>query len=456
MSRLNRAATAYPGAALNRRQLLRLASLGLALPAAGTLLAACGDDKGSTATDGTVKFEGWDFEPKLVQQNIDRFTGLNSGIKVAYTPITSAQYVQKIVAEFTAGNGPDALYVYDDVLAGWVGAGYLQPIDGLPGVDDVYNAIYPSNAATMSYQGKRYGLPYYTDSQGLVYNAEILSKAGITAPPKSLDEWEQQAVKIKNAGLMQYPIGFYAQRQDTWWAWLWALVFGSGGTLFDDQLNPVMNTAGAKVKEVLAWLQHATFTSKVIDPASLQMVSAAIDPAMMEGRYAYTIGARYSLSMYNDAAKSKSAGKMKMGMVPSLDGTTLGTVSHTRMYCLAKDTKVKDSAHKLISYLGGFDNEKKPYTAKFWFMQEGLGFTFKALAQDAEVQAKLGKFIDPAVYAKLADVAKARNAIAAPWYHEYETEQQKVVQEVLSNQSTPDAAAAALEKAANTLKSKYQ
>ena len=46
--------------------------------------------------------------------------------------------MQKTVAEFTAGGGPDALYVYDDSLAGWAAAEYLQPLDGMPGVDEVY------------------------------------------------------------------------------------------------------------------------------------------------------------------------------------------------------------------------------------------------------------------------------------------------------------------------------
>src|SRR5262249_5723173 len=110
---------------------------------------------------------------------------------------------------------------------------------------------------------------------------------------------------------------------------------------------------------------------------------------------------------------------------------------------------------KLITYLGGYDTDHKPYTAKFWFLQRGLGFTYKELANDSEVTAALAKFIDPAIYAKLADVAKARNAILAPWHLEDEAEKPKVVQGVLSNQTTPADAVVALEKAAKTVKAKY-
>lgn len=438
---------------LTRRHILKLTGLGLAGPA---LLSACSNDSssGGGSGDGSVKFEGWDYEAALVQQNLDRFT-TNSSVKVDYTPITSAQYVQKVVAEFTGGGGPDALYVYDDSLAAWVEGDYLQPLDGMAGVDEVYDAIYPGNAQAMTYGGKRYGLPYYTDATCLTYNAGILAQAGISKPPASLEELEAQALKIKNAGLLEYPIGLPAQLSDTWWSWVWALLFGSGGNMFDDQQNPIMNTSDTVTKDVFAWLQQAATKSKVIDPASLQLLPVPVDNAMKANRYAYTIGARYASRDFNDPAKSKAAGKIRMGLVPSLDGKEHGTVSNTRMYGLAKDTEVKDNAFKLLTYLGGYDDQKQPYTAKFWFLQRGLGFAYTAMVNDPTITAALKKFADPKIYTHLAEIAKPRNVLGVPWYTEFETEMHKVVQGVLSNQTQPSAAVAALAQSAETLKKKY-
>ncbi|GAA1578114.1 MULTISPECIES: ABC transporter substrate-binding protein [Kribbella] len=438
---------------LTRRHILKLTGLGLVPPA---VLSACSgkSSSGGGSGDGSVKFEGWDYEAALVQQNLDRFTK-TSNIKVDYTPITSAQYVQKVVAEFTGGGGPDALYVYDDSLAAWVDGDYLQPLDGMAGVDEIYDAIYPGNAQAMTYDGKRYGLPYYTDANCLTYNAGILAKAGISKPPASLEELEAQALKIKNAGLLQYPIGLPAQLSDTWWSWVWALVFGSGGNMFDDQQNPIMNTSDTVTKDVFSWLQQAATKSKVIDPASLQLLPVPVDNAMKANRYAYTIGARYASRDYNDPAKSKAAGKIRMALVPSLDGKEHATVSNTRMYGLAKDTEVKDNAFKLLTYLGGYDDQKQPYTAKFWFLQRGLGFAYKKMVDDPTIVAALRKFADPKIYAHLAEIAKPRNVLGVPWYTEFETEMHKVVQGVLSNQTQPSAAVDSLAQTAGTLKKKY-
>lgn len=375
-----------------------------------------------------------------MQKNIDRFTGLHPDIKVDYTPITSAQYVQKIVAEFTAGNEPDALYVYDDSLAAWVDSEYLQPIDGLEGVDKVYDSVYDGNAATMTYQGKRYGLPYYTDSMCLIYNGEILQKAGFAEPPKTLDELAKQAKVIRDKQLVEFPIGLPAQLSDTWWSWWWALVFASGGQLFDDQMKPIMATSENVARDVLTWLQDGSTKTRIIDPAAPQTLPIPLDNAFMAGKHAFVPGARYAARKYNDKKESKIAGKAMIAMVPSLDTTTRGTVSNTRMYCLSATTEKKDQAHKLISYLGGFDESGDPYTARFWFKQRGLGFAFKALADDPEIKAELSKFADPSVYSELAEIARPRRVISMPWYTEFETESQKFIQGALSGQQTPDQA----------------
>lgn len=133
------------------------------LALAGGTAAAALSGCASGETDA-LRFEGWDFEPQLVEQNLARFMQRNPAIRVEYTPITSAQFIQKITAEFMGGSGPDAMYMYDDYLASAVEAEWLQPIDGLPGVDRIHDAIYPVNAQAMSYAGKRWGVPYYTDS----------------------------------------------------------------------------------------------------------------------------------------------------------------------------------------------------------------------------------------------------------------------------------------------------
>jgi multiple sugar transport system substrate-binding protein len=186
----------------------------------------------------------------------------------------------------------------------------------------------------------------------------------------------------------------------------------------------------------------------------LQLLPVPLDDAMKAERYAFTVGARYALRDYNDPSRSQAAGKLKIAYIPSLDGSATGTVSNTRMYALSKDTEVQDKAFKLLTYLGGF-TDGEPYTAKYWFQKKGLGFPFKKLEQDPEVQATLATFADPTIYSGLADLARPRKAIKQPWYSEYENEQQKTVQQLLSNQTSADDAVKSLSAFVTSLKQKY-
>lgn len=441
-----------PQAGIDRRRLLKLGGLAVGSVALGPTLAACSDN--GSGGSGALSFQGWDYEPQAVQKNLRSFTD-QTGVKVDFTSITGSQYVQKSIAQFTAGTEPDALYVYDDSMAGWADAGYLQPIDGLPGVDQVYDAIYPGNAAAMTHNGKRYCLPYYTDCAALMYNAELLKKGGFNAPPRTLEELTDQAVKLREKGILKYSIGFAAQLSDSYWGWFWALLYASGGKMFDDQLQPVMDSTDPVPRGIFAWLDDGVRVSKIIDPASVQMGPTPVDEALSSGQYAFTFATRYGARVYNDPAKSKIAGKMKIALVPSLDGPSQGTVSTTRMYGLSAKTDAKDDAIKLLTYLGGFDDKGVPVTAKSWFLNYGLGFAFKKLATDQQVVAEIKRWGDPVVYGQLSELAKARNVVAKAWYSEFETELQKALQRTLTSQIDPDTAVKTLGAKARELAKKY-
>ncbi|OYN98195.1 hypothetical protein CGZ95_13435 [Enemella evansiae] len=410
---------------------------------------------GCAASDsGALRFEGWDFEPQLVEQNLARFMQRNPQIRVEYTPITSAQFIQKITAEFMGGSGPDAMYMYDDYLASAVEAEWLQPIDGLPGVDRIYEAIYPVNAQAMSYAGRRWGVPYYTDSTCLTYNRRMLDQAGIKAPPRSLEELEAQCLTIRDRTGMRSPVGISAQLQDTAWSWWWSLVYANEADIFTPELAPAVAAPSSPLPGILEWLQQAS-RNEVVDPAAVQTGAIPLDNAMMAGQYAFMFGARYSLRKYNDPKKSKEAGNLAAALIPGLNPDTRGTAGSTRMYVIKADTELRDQAMTLLNYLGGFGDEDYPYTAKFWFDQQGLGYPFRELAGDPQIQADLAKWIDPVVYAELADVARPRSITAVPWYAEFEAALQRRTQEVLIGQLSPADACRQLDETAQTLVQRY-
>ena len=52
----------------------------------------------------------------------------------------------------------------------------------------------------MTYDGKLYGLPYYTAYFPIIYNERMMMKAGLDGPPETYQEWAEQARIIQGQG----------------------------------------------------------------------------------------------------------------------------------------------------------------------------------------------------------------------------------------------------------------
>src|SRR5262249_15872295 len=114
----------------SRRTFLCSAGIG----GTGLVLGLTGTPPPAAAAQAVVRLAGWAFEPQVVEANVKRFMEQNPDIKVEYTPLDLQLYNEKMVALFNAGTQPDAYYVRDTNLGAWVEAGWVQPIDGLPGL----------------------------------------------------------------------------------------------------------------------------------------------------------------------------------------------------------------------------------------------------------------------------------------------------------------------------------
>ena len=108
----------------------------------------------------------------------------------------------------------------------------------------------------MTYQDKLYGLSYYSDMFTFMYDKEALAEAGIDVP-KTWDDVLQAALKLKEAG-MDKPF-VYGSDHDSpdFYQTFVSTVYGRGGRMFDDDLNPLFNDPNSEAFAQLQWLQDA-------------------------------------------------------------------------------------------------------------------------------------------------------------------------------------------------------
>ena len=102
------------------------------------------------------------------------------------------------------------------------------------------------------------------------YNQDILRKAGIQEPPQTWDEVLQQSLKIKSAGLSEYPMMLSMARESWLIEFLSAMVFSHGGRFVDAKGAAVLAQPDGGAQRAMQWIVDAVQKHKIISPACVE------------------------------------------------------------------------------------------------------------------------------------------------------------------------------------------
>ncbi len=185
--------------------------LGAILAAVAVALSGCTGGSQSTpspttgATPGSekpVELVFWHMEqpPNRVavfQQVIDEFNGSHPSIHVTQQVQDWNTIFSKIGAAVSSGTQPDLMHASGDFTPYVRQMGdVVEPVTAL--VDELDKVHHFNPAATALYrdQGEMWAVPLYGMIQVLWYRKDLLSKAGITAPPATWEELLADAAKL--------------------------------------------------------------------------------------------------------------------------------------------------------------------------------------------------------------------------------------------------------------------
>src|SRR3954453_19275742 len=196
----------------------RLAAAAATLALALTTAACTGSSGGGAGDDPNAKttitfWHGWSApsEVKAIQDNIAAFEEKHPNITVkAVANITD----DKINQALRAGGpkAPDVVSSFTTDNVGQFCSSHalvdLEPFLKKSGIDP--DATFPGAQLDYTqYKGDQCSLPLLSDAYGLYYNKAMFAKAGITAPPKTLSEFDADAVKLtKSSGDSYSQLGF--------------------------------------------------------------------------------------------------------------------------------------------------------------------------------------------------------------------------------------------------------
>ncbi|MFI7611775.1 ABC transporter substrate-binding protein [Nonomuraea terrae] len=344
---------------------------------AGTALTACSGSETGEAADGQITLDYWlwdDNQQASYQACADAFHTTNPNITVKITQTAWAQYWQNLTTQLAAGEAPDVWTNQVSYYPQFVSSQQILDIQPYVDADKMDLSQYQEGLAELwTKDGRRYGLPKDWDTEAIVYNSEMLEKAGVkpeeladlTWNPADGGTFEQVIAKLTtdeqgrngldpafdkdNVAVYGYQPEWNdgSQGQNGWGE----LAAANGFTYLDK--NPwgtQYKYDDPKLIETISW--YKALTDKGYAAPFETQSTLGIDAVMNSGKAALTIAGSWTINTYlGDGAKQKFAlAPLPVGPVGVRKSAINGLSD-----AIWAGTENKDAAWKWVKYLGSAD-----------------------------------------------------------------------------------------------------
>ena len=343
------------------------------LASVSLLLAACSSGGTDSEASGEINvFLIPSPSSTSIQSFIPDFEA-ETGIKVnvSETPYGEAHQKQLLSYQQKAG-AYDVAQFDNSFLMPYCQAQAMAPLDSYLGDSSEYD-IADFGQSQQDYgkcNGETLGLTLSTEPMIQWYRTDIYQELGLT-PAKTWDEYFNNAKKVQAAGYGGQIIGFGPNV--SWW-WM-TMVWSFGGKLYDDSLNPAVNS-----KEAIA----ATDFLKKLMTVSPKGASTANSDEVTSKFLGENIGAMINYSGYYGSVLDPSINKNegKIGTAPMPTGSA--DITHLAGWNIGipKDAKNPTAAWKFLEYVLGKSN------AKAYLESGAAAIGRKSITTDADLLAK--------------------------------------------------------------------
>ena len=283
-----------------------------------------------------------------VRAMADAYTAAHPDIKINLEFVPYEGLRDKTLLAQGSGSGYDV--VLFDVIwpAEYATNGILLDVSGRI-TPEMKAGVLPGAWTTVEYQGKQYGMPWILDTKYLFYNKDMLAKAGITAPPKTWAELNDQAKTIKAKGIVEYPIV---------WSWAQAeavicdyttLLSAYGGRFLDGEGKPVFDQGGGL--EALDYMK-ASMDAGLTNPNSKEYLEEDVRRVFSNGEAAFALNWTYMFNLANAGDDSKVKGQVGVAPAPGVEGISKVSAMNGSMGLgVTKNSPHPDQAWDFVTYM---------------------------------------------------------------------------------------------------------
>lgn len=302
-----------------------------------------GADEGPTPVEVWHTFGVDSLEERLFVDAVDRFTVDNPDIRVQVVRIPFLQNLQQFINAAQAGEAPDLIRLSATELGK---VGHVS-VEGFPLLEDLRAHLTPMQKArylrpalaAMSYGASLHALPASQSCMTLLYNKDLFDAAGHPYPNA---EWQTEDLLSAASALTTDDVAGIALPVK-WSYWFIPFVAAAGGTLFDVDGRPALDSAGTA--EAMRWVLDLERAHGVT--GSTNSVEA-MSTRFQTGRAAMVIDGAWNWDRY-----AESGIPLRQSLLPHYGSTgkRLAPMLDYFGWSVTKQSPVKAAAAKLALWL---------------------------------------------------------------------------------------------------------
>ncbi|MBV9174782.1 MAG: extracellular solute-binding protein [Chloroflexi bacterium] len=259
-------------------------------------------------------------------------------------------FIPKMEAAAISGTAPDVAIVRHTYVAAFASKNVLTPLtpDELNQVGIKQEDFDQTVWKFTQYQDQQYTVPLDIHLMALVYNKALLSQAGFSKPPATLDDWMdviQKTTKGDTLGYQTFAIGNGAQEFMTWY---WYGIVRQFGV---EMLTPDASKAAFNTPEGIAavkWMHDAQQTGnpKSVPAGDLQRT----------GKVSGWPDGPWISTLYFDKTKAEAAADIDVAPLPQHDPAHPATWAQSHQFALPRqknpDPARREATLRFVKWMG--------------------------------------------------------------------------------------------------------
>ena len=259
---------------------------------------------------------GW---KKVLMEEVAPAFEKENGIKIEFTMLPVDAWRARLKAELGAESSGVDIAQWSVQMAGWMSPHVLDHNEVVAKIaardpDFDWNDFLGGSKLAASYDGKLSGIPYRITTGIMVYQKELLAKAGIAEFPKTFAEFEKAALAV-NAPPDRFAFGLMGKQGSGLYTAGASWLYSAGGKLVDFKTGEIFINRPEAVT-AYQFMTDLMLKHKVTPPEVTTWEYDEIIAGGQRDRFAMAQTVAPYMTLMTDPANSKTAGKWSGAIVP--------------------------------------------------------------------------------------------------------------------------------------------